>query len=102
MKIAVIFGGKSTEHEVSIVSGTSVIKNLNKEKYEIFPIYIDKEGNWYRYTKDVREIEIAKIGEKLEEIEKIENVIEVLRKQDVIFPVLHGLNRRRRNNTRLI
>ena len=41
IKIGVIFGGISTEHEVSIVSGTSIIRNLNKEKYEIYPIYIN-------------------------------------------------------------
>lgn len=45
MKLAVIFGGMSTEHDVSVVSGTSVIKRLNKEKYEILPIYIDKKRN---------------------------------------------------------
>ena len=43
LKLGVIFGGTSTEHDVSIVSGTSVIKNLNKDKYEIHPIsYIYK------------------------------------------------------------
>ena len=42
MKVAVIFGGMSTEHDVSISSGTAVIKNLDKEKYEIYPIYIGK------------------------------------------------------------
>ena len=40
IKVGVIFGGQSTEHDVSVVSGSSVIKNLNKEKYEIYPIYI--------------------------------------------------------------
>lgn len=45
MKLAVIFGGMSTEHDVSVVSGTSVIKRLNKGKYEILPIYIDKKRN---------------------------------------------------------
>ena len=44
MNLGVIMGGMSTEHNVSIVSGTSIIKNLNKEKYNIFPIYIDLEG----------------------------------------------------------
>ena len=53
LKVGVIFGGKSTEHDVSIVSGTSVIKNLNKEKYEVLPIYIDENGEWYIYNKDV-------------------------------------------------
>ena len=47
IKLAVIFGGMSTEHDVSIVSGTSIIKNLDDNKYEIFPIYIDENGNWY-------------------------------------------------------
>lgn len=42
-KIGVVFGGVSTEHDVSMVSGTSILKNLDKEKYEIFPIYIDLE-----------------------------------------------------------
>ena len=41
LKLGVIFGGMSTEHEVSIVSGTSVIKNLNKEKYEILREHIE-------------------------------------------------------------
>ena len=48
LKLGVIFGGMSTENEVSCVSGISVIKHLNKEKYEINPIYIDKNGNWFK------------------------------------------------------
>ena len=46
MKIGIIFGGKSTEHDVSVVSGTSVIKNIDKQKYEIHPRYIEKDGTW--------------------------------------------------------
>ncbi len=91
MKIAVIFGGASTEHDVSVVSGTSVLKNLNKEKYEILPIYIDREGNWHEYTKDIKKIEIAKIGEEITELRKLDDIMETLKKQDVLFPVLHGL-----------
>ena len=91
MKVAVVFGGGSTEHDVSVVSGTSVIKNLDKDRYEILPLYIDKDGVWYEYTKDVYEIEIAKIGEELLWLKKVNDVIEVLKAQDVVFPVLHGL-----------
>ena len=91
MKLAVIFGGTSTEHDVSVVSGTSVIKNLNKEKYDIIPIYIDTDGTWYKYTKNINEIDILPIGKKIIELEKIENAMDVLKSQDVIFPVLHGL-----------
>ena len=91
IKLAVIFGGMSTEHDVSIVSGISVLKNLNKEKYEIYPIYIDKDGNWYKYTKDLRELEIPKIGEDIKEIEKLDIPMVYLKKMDCVFPVLHGL-----------
>lgn len=90
-KIAVVFGGMSTEHDVSIVSGTSVLKNLNKEKYDIFPIYIDREGNWFKYTKPVNQIEVLSVGDKIEELDKIEEPMEYLKNIDVVFPVLHGL-----------
>ena len=91
IKVGVIFGGQSTEHDVSVVSGSSVIKNLNKEKYQICPIYISKEGNWYKYTKPIQDIEIFEIGEQPKELEKISNEFGILKKQDIIFPVLHGL-----------
>ncbi len=44
--VGVIFGGKSGEHEVSIASAMSIIKNINKQKYTILPIGIQKNGNW--------------------------------------------------------
>ncbi len=88
IKLGVIFGGTSTEHEVSIVSGTSVIKNLNKEKYEIYPIYINKNGEWFKYTYQNQEF---KVGDEIIGKEKIENIFEYLKKLDKVFPVLHGL-----------
>lgn len=91
LKLGVILGGMSSEHDVSITSGTSVIKNLDKEKYEIYPIYIDKQGNWYEYTKNLDEIEVLEVGRQIEEKREITNVIEYLQECDVIFPVLHGL-----------
>lgn len=81
LKLAVIFGGMSTESDVSCVSASSVIKNLNINKYEIFPVYISKQGCWYK---------IDNIN-NLEEKKEIENVMEYLKNVDVIFPVLHGL-----------
>ena len=77
-KLGVIFGGMSTENEVSVISANSVLKNLDKSKYEIYPIYIDKEGEWYKYIEKTNK-------------EKISNIIEYLKNLDVIFPVLHGL-----------
>ena len=87
-KIAVIFGGMSSEHDVSIASGTSVIKNLNQEKYDVLPVYIRKEGEWYLVTETIKNL---KVGEKLEHIKKIDNLLAFLKNIDVAFPVLHGL-----------
>lgn len=91
LKLGVIFGGISTEHDVSIVSGTSVIENLDKEKYEIYPIYISKDGKWFKYIKSINDIKTLEINQEIKEIQKIEDVIGYLSKMDVIFPVLHGL-----------
>ena len=91
IKLAVIFGGMSTEHDVSVVSGSSVIKNLDKTKYEITPIYIEKDGTWYIYRKDINKIDLLKLGEIPTPIEEIENPIKLLKSVDVVFPVLHGL-----------
>ena len=74
INIGVIYGGISTEHEVSIKSGKSIISNLDKDRYNIFKIYIDKKGDFYDADNG-----------------KIDNVFTYLKKLDVIFPVLHGL-----------
>ena len=90
LKLGVIFGGMSTEHDVSVVSGTSIISRLDKEKYEIFPIYIDEKGDWYKYKVEPEDIKPLNIGDKIDEKEKIDNYILVLKGMDVVFPVLHG------------
>ena len=75
IKLGVIFGGMSTENEVSVKSATSVMNNLDKKKYEVFPIYIDKNGDWFEYVNNT----------------PIDNIIKYLKNMDAIFPVLHGL-----------
>lgn len=91
LKLGVVFGGISTEHDVSCVSGTSVIENLDKSKYEIYPIYISKEGKWYKYTKEISKIKTLEIEEEPEPIEEIDDVVGYLKGLEVILPVLHGL-----------
>jgi len=88
LKVGVIFGGTSTEHDVSIVSGTDIMRNMDKMKYEIFPIYIDEKGDWYEYELTD---EIFKVGDKIIAKDKIENICNYLKALDVVFPVLHGL-----------
>ena len=88
LKLGVIFGGMSTENEVSVVSGKYILNNLDKNKYEIFPIYIDRAGEWYEFKGNYDELKMEKIPENLG---KLENITQYLKKLDVIFPVLHGL-----------
>lgn len=83
-KIGVIFGGMSTENEVSIKSAKSVLKNLDKGLYEIYPIYIDKEGKWWKCSYNEK-------NGQIKNNEEIENVFKYLKEIDVAFPVLHGL-----------
>ena len=52
-KVLVIFGGVSSEHDVSLVSARSVIENIPKDKYEVFTLGITKEGQWLFYTGPV-------------------------------------------------
>ena len=56
LKIVVLFGGASSEHEVSLQSAASVLRNLDPEKYEALSVGITKDGRWYRYTGPVTDI----------------------------------------------
>lgn len=46
-KVAVVFGSRSVEHEASIATAIHVFENINREKYEVIPVYIDKSGRWF-------------------------------------------------------
>lgn len=46
-KVLVVFGGKSAEHDISIITGLQVLKNINREKYEVFPLYVSREGEMF-------------------------------------------------------
>ena len=90
LKIGIIFGGKSNEHSISVVSGCSIVKNLNKLKYEVLAIYIDKNGTWYEVLDDIANMPNYKLGEEPINLKKIENIIEYLKQVEIIFPVLRG------------
>lgn len=90
-KVAILFGGQSTEHEVSRVSAASVLRNIDGTKYDVYPIGISKEGKWFEYTGSIDKIESGQWESdqyyKSPEGQKILFNKEV----DVVFPVLHGL-----------
>ncbi|WPX97085.1 D-alanine--D-alanine ligase family protein [Candidatus Bandiella euplotis] len=100
IQVGVLFGGKSAEHEVSIVSASSIIKNLNSQKYDITPIYIDVHGKWHYLeliavqdlSNVVREVRMIK-GRILEnkcDIAISSNIGNPDKRLDVIFPIIHG------------
>ncbi len=85
IKIGIIFGGRSGEHEVSLVSASNVIKALDPERYEVHLIGITKDGKWV-FGED--SLEALKKGEADGLAEG--DVMGRLRELDVVFPVLHG------------
>ena len=88
IKLGVIFGGVSTESDLSVWSIQNVLSELDKEKYEIFPIYIGKNRKWYKFL-ETKKIEL---GEEIKNKEEITNVFKYLENLDVIFPGLSGIN----------
>ena len=101
MNLAVIFGGMSTEHDVSCVSADTVIKALDREKYDITLIGITKDGHW-RLVEDEstvknREWETADLANAVISPDTTGELIIMkgdsfeTKKIDVAFPVLHGL-----------
>ena len=104
--LLVIFGGASSEYEVSLRSSASVLRNIDREKYNVLTLGITKEGKWYFYTGDIDSIENnswckdelttpAVISpDKTDKALIILNDMGAYEKipVDVIFPVLHGKN----------
>ena len=109
LKLAVLFGGKSTEHEISIISTIQAIGHINRDKYDIIPVYITKNNDFY-------------VGEFIDKIEEYTHIPQLLAKStqvvwikdgdkvslfrypmkkfgnnvitqvDIAFPIVHGTN----------
>ncbi len=109
VNLAVIFGGKSGEHEVSLSSARSVMEALDKEKYKIIPIAITKKGNWLLGDKGARYMKLHedKAGkENAISIEESQSLVTISddergmdkfmegdtggKKIDLVLPILHG------------
>ncbi len=87
LKIGVVFGGRSGEHEVSLVSASSVIASLDRAKYEVIPIGITKDGRWFSGEGVMRALKAGKTPKN-----KFNLLPDPTHKNnlDIIFPVLHG------------
>ena len=105
-RIAVIFGGHSSEYEVSLQSAFSVLQNINENKFEVFPVGITREGEWYHYTGGLEQIRDNSWGEEKENLHSV--AVSQSRPApgflvfdgdgcrripvDLVLPVLHGRN----------
>lgn len=105
IKLGVIFGGESVEHEISIITAIQAMNNIDKEKYEIIPIYISKDKTWYT-GKMLMELDIYKDFEDLKRyakkvvLTKTETGFYLIKKDglfnkkieelDIVFPIVHG------------
>jgi D-alanine-D-alanine ligase len=85
IRVAVLFGGRSAEHEVSLKSAENVINSVDLEKYEIIKIKIDKVGNWFIGNRPV----VLSQNYNQHQLIAPDNG-EIVAHVDVLYPVLHG------------
>ncbi len=107
--IGVFFGGRSTEHEISVISASQAMHAINKDKYDVVPIYISKQGKWYTGNALLDIQNYRNTTELLAQVEEIYmeptfgdyNIYKkkrslfgssILKHLDVVIPVLHGSN----------
>ena len=106
IRVGVIFGGKTVEHEVSVISAMQAMNKLNLDKYEVVPIYITKDSEWYtgemlkdievyqdlnlikKYSKNV--VLYHKNGSFVLQNKKFPH--NVVKEIDLAFPIVHGTN----------
>lgn len=97
INIYILYGGRSVEHEVSIISAASVLNAIDKEKYNVYPVFISKEGQWSSFGKlekdTIKESEIE-LATDLSVTESMGDFIKSIDYQakNLVFPVLHGNN----------
>lgn len=95
IKVGIIFGGRSGEHEISVRSAQAVYRNIDKSKYEVVLIGVDRNGNWQRVKPDwfprnneLKGLEINNFG--LEVVNREGKVFVDEQEIDVFFPLIHG------------
>ena len=107
IKVGVIFGGETVEHEVSIISAIQAMNKIDEEKYEIVPIYITKDREWYT-GEMLRDIEVYQAFDLIKKqstnvvlyykngsyvLQKKKGLFKSIVKEiDIAFPIVHGTN----------
>ena len=106
IRVGVIFGGESVEHEVSIISAIQAMNKMDTEKYEIVPIYITKDRKWYtgEMLKDIESYSDPELIKKYAKavvlyeengrflLQSKKGFKRTIKEIDIAFPIVHGTN----------
>ena len=90
INIALLFGGRSAEHEISLLSAVSIYNNLDKKKFEITSIYINKNGDWRVVESPLLSPSDLNKGQFFSFLAWRKNISPQTADADIYFPVLHG------------
>lgn len=95
INVFVLCGGKSVEHDVSLISAMGIINSLDRKKYSVTPIYINKKGSWISLGMVEREItskEELIVHEDENHLSAMNELLDIARRKEktVVFPALHG------------
>ena len=91
--MAVVYGGRSSEHAISCVSAGSILRHLDPSRFEVVPVGISRDGSWLRAEADPDRLTIADglLPEVTgSSVSPLAHVGEILSSVDVVFPILHG------------
>lgn len=90
-RVALIFGGRSAEHEVSLISASAIYKNINKNKYDVVSLYVTKQGEWKKVSSPLLPLaKLASAGPAFSFLPWEASQLRRWVRTDIYFPVLHG------------
>jgi D-alanine-D-alanine ligase len=96
-RLAVIFGGRSTEHEVSVTSARSIMREADRERFEVIPFGVTRNGKWLTPAESLERLERVEAGESRgigddmgTGVLAYADVLQELRGVDAAFPIIHG------------
>ena len=61
LNVVVLFGGQSSEHEISCLSAKTIMEAMDSKKYNLYPVYVAKDGQWSLYNGDVSKLDMDRI-----------------------------------------
>ncbi len=89
-KVLLLFGGNSSEHQISCNSAKSILENIDYSKYNVTAVGITKANEWLEYIDQLENIVTPNWHQK--KVKKINDIISFIKNFDIVFPILHGIN----------